>query len=78
MGKYLIYHIDEGLSIITTKVLNRLCFVTVGKYVRDQGDLVVRTEGKFDSVLPRRNAAACEKLVRSICAWFQNWDAQAT
>ena len=35
-GSYLIYHVNEGLSIASSKPPNGFSFVAVGKGVRDQ------------------------------------------
>ena len=57
VGKYLIYDINEGLSVISKKTHNHLGIVLVRENVLDQGGALVR--GKMavdDQELPRRNA----------------------
>lgn len=56
--KYLIYHVDEGLGIISTQMLNRLRFVTVGEEGRDLGDALVCGKRSADQTLPCWNVAA--------------------
>ena len=36
VGRYLIYHINKGLSIVPVKTLDRLGSVAVGEYVHEQ------------------------------------------
>jgi hypothetical protein len=31
VGKYLIYYVNEGLSIVTAQTLDRLCFTAIGE-----------------------------------------------
>ena len=66
-GNYLVHHIDECLGVVPIKVLNHLNFVAVRENVCDQGDLLVRSERKFNRALPCWNTAACEKQVSPVC-----------
>jgi hypothetical protein len=45
VGKYLVYHVDKGLSIVPTETLNHLSFMGVGEDVCDRGDAVICGEG---------------------------------
>ena len=59
-GYYLIYHIDEGLGIVSRKVPNRFNFVAVGKNVRDQRDPIFQSGRMVNQALPCRRAAVHE------------------
>ena len=47
-GGYLIYYIDEGLSIITAEMSNRFNLLGVREGGRDQGGALMHCEGVVD------------------------------
>ena len=63
MGKYLVYHVDKGLSFVPTETVDRLSFTAVGEDVHDQGDARICGEGTINQAFPRWNAAARAKPV---------------
>jgi hypothetical protein len=72
VGKYLIYHVNEGLSIVPAQTLDRLCFIAVGEYVCDQRDALIFGERTIDQAFPGWNAAGRERLVRPTFTWFRS------
>ena len=59
--EYLVYHINERLSIVPTKALDHLNFARVGEDDSDQGDLLVRSERRIHQAFPRRVLAVRER-----------------
>ena len=49
---YLVYHVDEILSIVPREHLDHLNLITVREYFRDQRDALGRGEGGADQLLP--------------------------
>jgi hypothetical protein len=49
---YLVYHVDEILSIVPREHLDHLNLITVRKYFRDQRDALGRGEGVANQPLP--------------------------
>ena len=72
VSKYLIYHVDEGLSIILTETLNLFSFIAVREDGHDQGDAFIRGTGTVNQAFPCCNAATREKPVRLTDSWFQS------
>ena len=61
-GKYLIYQVDEDLSIVPTKTSNHPNLMVVREDIHDQGDAFVCDDRTADQTFPRRDTAH-EKLV---------------
>ena len=66
MGKYLINHINKGLSVVPAQTLDRLSLITVREDVCDQGNAFICGERTVNQAFPRWSAAACEELIRPI------------
>jgi len=63
-GRYLIYHIDKGLSVIPTERFDRVNLITIREDFRDQRDTLVCSTGTVKQASPCRNATVREKLIR--------------
>ena len=61
--RYLIYHINEGLSIIFANVADNFGHIAEGKNVRDEGNMFFRTMRMVDQELQRWNAVSIESWV---------------
>ena len=65
MGKYLIYRINEGLSIIPTETRHLLGFIAVGEDIRNQGYALIYGVRSINQTFPCWGATARGKLVRA-------------
>jgi hypothetical protein len=61
---YLIYRVDEGLSVVPMQTFYCLDFVAVREDFRDKRDPVIRTERALNQTFPCWDAAVCEDLVK--------------
>ena len=52
MEAYLIYYINKGLSIVSTKISDLLGLITVREDVRDQMDALIRGKGAAGQPFP--------------------------
>ena len=57
-GRYLIYYVNKGLSIVPKETANHLNLTTVREDGRDQGGAFVRREDMGNQTFPRRGATA--------------------
>ena len=48
MEKYLVYHVNKGLSILSANIHNLCSFVAVGEVLLDQGDTFIESEGAIN------------------------------
>lgn len=58
VGKYLVYYVNKGLSIVPTQKLDRLYFIIIGENCRDQGDALICGKGTANQTFPRWNSVA--------------------
>ena len=73
MGGHLVYHIDEGLSIIPTEILDYLSFIGIGEDVRDQGYALFSDVRVINQAFPCWEAAVCTKPIRPANPGFQRF-----
>lgn len=78
MAKYLVHHIDEGLSIVSAKTPNNLDLFAVGKDIVNQGAPFARSEGAVNQSFPCRYAAECDKDFRLVYTLLRSGDSQTT
>jgi len=68
--KYLVYHIDEGPSIIPMQTPNHHSFIAVGEDFLDQRYALICGKGTGNQASQRWDTPAREKFVRPTDLWF--------
>ena len=63
VGRHLIYHVNEGLGIVSANVADNFGHIAEGKNVRDEGNMFFRTMRMVDQELQCWNAVSIESWV---------------
>lgn len=69
---YLVHHVNKGLSVIPTELLDCFCLSAVGEDDLDQIDVPICGNGTTNQTFPCQGATTREKLVRTANMRFQD------